>query len=215
MRSPLQAIQVTASCLSLLNAGEQVSKAASRLIRSGARMQGLLDDLTQFNRTKLGLGINVAPANIKLADVLADEVDELRAIHPNRQIELNVSGDSQGDWDGPRLQQLLGNLVLNAIKYGAPDAPVRVTVTCDVTHVRIDVSNRGAVIESATLDRIFDPLTRGPGHRSEDERAGSLGLGLYIASEIAKAHRGSIETRSSDTETTFSVSLPRMGDRGS
>ncbi|SAL84929.1 histidine kinase [Caballeronia arvi] len=213
MRSPLQAIQVTASCLALLNAGEQVSKAASRLIRSGARMQGLLDDLTQFNRTKLGLGINVTPTDVNLADVLADEVDELRAIHPDRQIELNVSGDLQGDWDGPRLQQLLGNLVLNAIKYGAQDTPVRVTVTCDVTHVHIDVSNRGAVIESATLGRIFNPLMRGPGRRSEDERAGSLGLGLYIASEIAKAHSGSIETRSSDTETTFSVSLPRMHDR--
>ena len=82
MRSPLQAIQVTASYLAVLNAGEQVSKAAGRLIRSGARMQALLNDLTEFNRTQLGLGINVIPANINLADVLADEVDELRAIHP-------------------------------------------------------------------------------------------------------------------------------------
>jgi signal transduction histidine kinase len=94
MRSPLQAIQVTASYLEILNAGEQISKAASRLIRSGARMQALLNDLTQFNRTKLGLGINVVPANVNLADVLADEVDELRAIHPDRQIDLDVSGDS-------------------------------------------------------------------------------------------------------------------------
>ena len=67
---------------------------------------GLLDDLTQFNRTKLGLGINVTPTDVNLADVLADEIDELRAIHPDRQIELNVSGDLQGDWDGPRLQQM-------------------------------------------------------------------------------------------------------------
>ena len=209
MRSPLQAIQVTASCLAILNAGEQVSKAATRLIRSGARIQGLLDDLTEFNRTKLGLGINVIPAHVDLADVLADEVEELRAIHPDRQIDFDVSGDAQGDWDGPRLQQLLGNLVLNAIKYGAQDAPVRVTVIGDVTHVRIDVSNRGAAIGTATLARIFDPLTRGPDRQSEDERIGSLGLGLYIASEIAKAHHGAIETRSDDTETTFSVSLPR------
>jgi signal transduction histidine kinase len=209
MRSPLQAIQVTASYLAVLNAGEQVSKAAGRLIRSGARMQALLNDLTEFNRTQLGLGINVIPANINLADVLADEVDELRAIHPDRQIDLEVNGDSQGDWDGPRLQQLLGNLVLNAIKYGAPDAPVRVTVTGDATHVRIDVSNRGAAIGTATLARIFDPLMRGPDRQSEDERIGSLGLGLYIATEIAKAHQGAIETRSDDTETTFSVSLPR------
>ncbi|ACC75997.1 sensor histidine kinase [Paraburkholderia phymatum] len=209
LRSPLQAIQVTASYLALLNAGEHVSKAAGRLIRSGARIQGLLDDLTEFNRTKLGLGINVKPTSVNLADVLADEVEELRAIHPDRQIDYDVNGDLQGDWDGPRLQQLLGNLVLNAIKYGAQDTPVRVMVTGGVTDVRINVSNRGAAIGSATLAHIFDPLMRGPDRQSDDERTGSLGLGLYIASEIAKAHHGAIETRSDDTETIFSVSLPR------
>lgn len=83
------------------------------------------------------------------------------------------------------------------------------TVTGDTTHARIDVTNRGGAIGTATLARIFDPLMRGPDRQGEDERAGSLGLGLYIASEIARAHDGAIETRSSDTETTFSVSLPR------
>ncbi|CAG2126526.1 Adaptive-response sensory-kinase SasA [Cupriavidus yeoncheonensis] len=209
MRSPLQAIQVTASHLAILNAGEQISKAADRLIRSGARMQALLDDLTDFNRTKLGLGINVIPANVDLADVLADEVDELRAIHPDRQIDWNVSGDSQGYWDGPRLQQLLGNLVLNAIKYGSQDAPIRVTLTGDATRVRIDVCNRGVAIGAEMLARVFDPLTRGANQQRDEERIGSLGLGLYIASEIAKAHQGTIEIRSDDAETTFSVLLPR------
>lgn len=210
MRSPLQAIQMTSTYLAALNAGENVSKAAGRLIRSGARMQALLDDLTAFNRTKLGLGINVSPSHVNLADVLAEELDELRAIHPDRQIELQVTGDLQGVWDSLRLQQLLGNLVINAIKYGAPDTPVRVMVTGDVTHVRIDVSNNcGAAIEPATLARIFAPLERGRDRQNQDEKAASLGLGLYIASEIAKAHHGAIETRSGETETTFSVSLPR------
>jgi signal transduction histidine kinase len=212
MRSPLQAIQMTASYLEALNAGEQVSDAAGRLIRSGARMQALLDDLCDFNRTRLGLGINVIPKRVDLADVLAEELEELRAIHPDRQIELHVTGDSQGVWDGRRLQQLLGNLVLNALKYGAQDTPVRVMVTCDVTHVRIDVSNRGPAIEQATLARIFDPLMRGDEQQSKDDRARNLGLGLYIASEIAKAHNGAIEARSDGTETSFSVSLPRAGE---
>ncbi|MBB4513682.1 sensor histidine kinase [Paraburkholderia fungorum] len=214
MRSPLQAIQMTASYLEALNAGEQVSDAAGRLIRSGARMQALLDDLCDFNRTRLGLGINVIPKRVDLADVLAEELEELRAIHPDRQIELHVTGDSQGVWDGQRLQQLLGNLVLNALKYGAQDTPVRVMVTCDVTHVRIDVSNRGPAIERATLARIFDPLMRGDEQQSKDDRARNLGLGLYIASEIAKAHNGAIEARSDGTETSFSVSLPRAGEPG-
>jgi signal transduction histidine kinase len=210
MRNPLQAVQVTASYLAALNAGEQVSGAAARLIRSGARIQALLDDLTDFNRTKLGMGINVTPTSINLADVLADELDALRAIHPDRQIELHASGNSQGLWDGQRLQQLVGNLVTNAIKYGAQDTPVRVTVTCDVTHVRIEVSNCGPAIGSAILVRMFDPLTRGPEHHGSDESTGSLGLGLYIASEIAKAHHGAIEVRSDEAGTSFSVSLPRV-----
>ncbi|SOE46096.1 Signal transduction histidine kinase [Burkholderia sp. OK233] len=214
MRSPLQAIQLTASYLAALNAGERVSEAAARLIRSGARMQALLDDLGDYNRTRLGLGINVVPRSVDLADVLADELDELRAVHPDRQIELRVSGNSQGVWDGPRLQQLLGNLVLNAIKYGAQDTPVRVTVTGEVTHVRIDVSNSGAAIERATLARVFDPLVRGADQQSKCDGAGSLGLGLYIASEIAKAHHGAIEARSDETETSFSVLLPRADETG-
>ncbi|RKE24319.1 signal transduction histidine kinase [Paraburkholderia sp. BL23I1N1] len=209
MRSPLQAIQMTASYLEALNAGERVSEAAARLIRSGARMQALLDDLTDFNRTKLGLGINLASTSVNLADVLADELDELRAVHPDRQIELQVRGNLQGVWDGRRMQQLLANLVLNAVKYGAQDTPVRVVVTGDVRHVRIEVKNSGAAIEHATLARIFDPLTRGPDHQGEADRTDSLGLGLYIASEIAKAHHGAIEARSDEMETSFSVSLPR------
>jgi signal transduction histidine kinase len=210
MRSPLQAIQMTSTYLAALNAGADVSKAADRLIRSGARIQALLDDLTAYNRAKLGLGINVSPTDVDLADVLSDELDELRAIHPDRQIELQVTGNLQGVWDSQRLQQLLGNLVLNAIKYGAQDTPVRVILTGDITHVRIDVCNCGAAIEPATLARIFDPLERGRDRQSQDEKATSLGLGLYIASEIAMAHHGAIETRSDETETTFSVSLPRM-----
>ncbi|MCO4880263.1 sensor histidine kinase [Paraburkholderia caribensis] len=212
MRGPLQAILATASYLAALNDGERVSRAADRMIRSGARMQALLDDLTDFNRTSLGLGIKVAPTSINLAEVLADEVEELRAIHPDRQIELKVSGDPQGVWDGRRVQQLVGNLVLNAIKYGAQDTPVHVTVTGDVTHVHIDVSNRGPAIDSTLLARIFDPLTRGANPHCKHDSADSLGLGLYIASEIVKAHHGVIEARSDETETTFSVTLPRSNE---
>jgi signal transduction histidine kinase len=212
MRSPLQAIQATASYLAALNAGEQVSGASARLIRSGARMQGLLDDLTDFNRSNLGLGINVTPTSVNLADVLADELDELRAIHPDRLLELDVGGDLQGLWDGQRLQQLLGNLVLNAIKYGAQDTPVRVAVTGEATRIYINVSNRGPAIDSAMLARIFDPLMRGPDHESKRDPSGSLGLGLYIASEIAKAHHGTIEARSNEMETLFLVSLPRTDE---
>ncbi|APA85099.1 sensor histidine kinase [Paraburkholderia sprentiae WSM5005] len=209
MRSPLQTIQMTASYLCALNAGERVSEAATRLVRSGARMQALLDDLCDFNRTRLGLGINVSPTTVDLAEVFIDELDQLRAIHPDRQIELEVQGDVRGVWDGPRLQQLLGNLVLNAIKYGSPDAPVRVVVTGDQAEVRFEVTNSGPAIEMSLLECIFDPLQRGPDLQNAQDGRSGLGLGLYIATEIAKAHNGAIEARSGADETTFAVRLPR------
>jgi signal transduction histidine kinase len=99
------------------------------------------------------------PTDVNLADVLADELDELHAVHPDRHLELPVSGDPRGVWDGQRLQQLLQNFVLNAIKYGAQHTPVRLEVTGDATRVRIDVRNAGPAIEPAMLACIFDPLT--------------------------------------------------------
>ena len=212
MRSPLQTIQITASYLAALNAGEKVSGAASRLIRSGARMQALLDDMVDFNRTRLGLGISIAPTTIDLAQLFTDELDQLRVVHPDRRIELEVIGDCVGVWDGRRLQQLLGNLVLNAIKYGARDAPVRVTVTDKGAEVLVEVRNTGTVIERSTLDVIFDPLQRGPNPPGTNTD-GSLGLGLYIAREIATAHGGEIDARSDAAETIFCVKLPRAGQR--
>lgn len=209
MRSPLQTIQMTASYLAALNAGDNVSEAAARLIRSGVRMQTLLDDLCDFNRTKLGLGISIAPQEIDLADVFADEVDQLRASHPDRQIELTLQGNMRGLWDGQRLQQLLGNLVLNAISYGAPDKPVRVVVTGDEAQVRFEVINSGPAIARLTLERIFEPLQRGVDQSDEKDGKGGLGLGLYIAREIARAHHGAIDVRSDQSETAFAVCLPR------
>ena len=125
MRSPLQTILMTATHLAALNAGKEISNAASRLINSGTRMKLLLDDLLDFNRTKLGLGVTINPGRAHMAQVFADGLQQLRAAHPSRQIELEVIGNTEGLWDGLRLQQLLGNLVENAVKYGAPDSPVQ------------------------------------------------------------------------------------------
>ena len=209
MRTPLQTIQLTASYLAALNAGEEVSEAAARLIRSGGRMQGLLDDLCDFNRTQLGLGINVVPRNIDLAHVLDNVVDELRAGHPDREITVDMRGDLRGEWDDQRMQQLLSNLVSNAIKYGARDTPVRVVATTTGDEVFVEVGNSGPAIDPRTLDRIFDPLERGEARQGRKGDDAGLGLGLFIAREIAKAHRGRIDARSDQTETVFAVRLPR------
>ena len=144
MRSPLQTIVMTSTYLSALNAGADVSKAASRLINSGAQMKALLDDLLDFNRTQLGLGINVSPKPVDLARLFVDELDRIRAAQPGRDIKLLVSGDCFGEWDPLRLQQLLANLTLNAINYGTAGTPVQVTLRGDEADVTLDVRQQRA-----------------------------------------------------------------------
>lgn len=183
MRSPLSTILATASHLAALNAGEQVSAAAARLIRSGDSIRSLLDDLVDFNRTKLGLGIKIVPSDIDLALPVVNEVEQLRGAHPHRRIELTVTGDCRGQWDGVRSQQLLRNLVSNAIQYGAPDTPVRVALRGEETEVRLDVTNSGPPIDPSVLSKIFDPLKQGValGDRADGS---SIGLGLLSCGKL-------------------------------
>jgi signal transduction histidine kinase len=205
MRNPLQTVQMTARHLGKLNVGTEVSTAAARLIRSGTHLQALLDDLIEFNRANLGLGISINPSPVDVADLCAQEIELLGVAHPDSKIELKTEGNCRGGWDGRRVQQLLGNLVSNAVHHGACNEPVRVAVSGDETEVRIEVSNQGPAIDPDTLDKLFEPLKRG----ASSGRHEGLGLGLYIVDEIAKGHGGAAQARSNDRETVFTVRLPR------
>lgn len=205
MRTPLQSIVTTASYLAGLNAGEPVTEAAMRLIRSGASMQALLNDLRDFNRTQLGLGIQVTPTEIDLETELRDEVELLRDAHPERDIELEVSDETHGLWDGVRLRQMLRNLVENAVDHGFADTPVQIRLAGG-DEIRLEVSNEGPAIDPAARAEMFDPLKRGSdeaGNRTEN-----LGLGLFVVREVARAHGGDVDVRSEDGMTTFIVLLP-------
>jgi signal transduction histidine kinase len=205
MRTPLQTVQLTAQYLGQLNAGADVSGAARRLINSGAHLQGLLDDLVDFNRTNLGLGISIVPSEVDLGRISAEEADQVRAAYPGSTVQLDVAGKCQGVWDGKRVHQLLGNLIVNAIHHGEPGTPVRVAVTGEEAGVRIEVGNSGPAIDAAMQMQLFEPLKRG----TANKRHPGLGLGLYIVREIAKSHGGTAEVRSDDRETVFTVLLPR------
>jgi signal transduction histidine kinase len=208
MRNPLNAIVMTAASLADLNLGEEVSEAASCLIQSGASMKALLDDLVDFNRTKLGVGINIALGEADLGSLFADEVKQHHAANPTRRVVLTVEGEVRGRWDGHRLQQVLRNLVSNACAYGSKEEPVRVALHGDAAGIHFEVKNRGAAIESSAAERLFNPLQRGDLDSSRSYKEG-LGLGLYIVREIVRAHGGEVELHSDATETVFSVRLPR------
>jgi signal transduction histidine kinase len=213
MRGPLQVIQLTARYLSKADAATDVLTAATRLLKSSTSLKVLLDDLLDFNRTKLGLGITISPAPVDLADAFSAEIEQLRVAHPGRSIGLEVNGDVSGVWDINRLNQLLGNLVVNAIKYGAFSSPVRIVLEGPQAEVRFAVHNNGPKIEQSMLAQIFEPLKRGSDNQFVSGSEGSFGLGLYIAREIAMAHHGDISAKSDENETVFTVRLPRLSGK--
>jgi signal transduction histidine kinase len=100
MRSPLQTIRLTAECLSARNSGMDASNAAQLLIDSGGRMQALLGDLVDFNRSNLGLGIPIVTNEVDVAGLFTGEMKLLWAAYPDRRLELTVVGDTRGVWDG-------------------------------------------------------------------------------------------------------------------
>ena len=209
MRNPLQAIRMTASYLQKLNAGEQIAAAAERLVFSGARLKAMLGDLSDFSRDKLGLGIEVTPHSIDLADVFMEEVQQLRTAHPTRRIELSSAGDLRGVWDAGRMHQVLGNLLSNALKYGKPGSTVEVVLAGMGDEVIFTVTNDGVKIGDDALHAFFDPLSRGQHPQAHRDQDGGLGLGLYICRQIALAHNGSIHARSDESRTIFEVRLPK------
>ncbi|MDX3907867.1 MAG: sensor histidine kinase [Pigmentiphaga sp.] len=208
LRTPLGAIVMSAQLLTRAEElPEKYRKAATRIDHSGARMQRMIDDLLDFARTRLGSTLPLSIARTDFEDVCNRAVDEIRAIHPGCEFALDCSGNLVGRWDGNRLAQLLANLLSNAVQHGYPDRPVSVRVRTAENGVIAEVHNEGPAIPAHMRHQIFDPLMRGPRYSAEKRRSG-LGLGLYIARQIAAAHRGTLNVTSSESGTTFVLWLP-------
>lgn len=207
MRNPLNAIVLTAQHLAELNIGDEVSEAATCLIQSGGAMQDLLEDLVDFSRRKLGLGISIEVGSTDLGVLCSNEVRQHRAAHPDRRLQLTLEGNLKGEWDGLRLQQVIRNLLSNACAYGTAGEPVSLVVRGDDTGVCLEVRNNGPAIETPNPDSLFEPMRRGPVGGKTNPKG--LGLGLYIVREITRAHGGEVDLQSNGCETIFSVRLPR------
>jgi PAS domain S-box-containing protein len=206
LRDPLAAMIAAAQVAHLDVDDERVAKTIDRIISSGERMSRMIDQLLDFTRVRLGGTLPLSPKRVDLASVVRASIDELTEVH-GRRVELEISGDALGSWDADRLSQLFSNLVVNAIHHGAPDHPVVVRVEANESEARVAVHNRGA-IDASRLPTLFEPL--GVRERRRADRSRGLGLGLFIAREIARAHGGRIDVRTSPPEgTTFTVVLPR------
>ena len=171
----------------------------------------MVDDLLDFTKTALGVKLPISPAPFDLGEICTEVIAEVGALHPGRAIEFERSGDLTGNWDSSRIAQLVANLVSNAVQHGDSKFPVTVTAQAEEKSVSIRVHNFGSLVSSEARGTLFDPLKQSP-QTGLDRHKGSsgLGLGLYIAKEIAVAHGGSIEVSSTESDgTSFSVMLPR------
>jgi sigma-B regulation protein RsbU (phosphoserine phosphatase) len=171
-------------------------------------MSGLIDNVLDFARGRLGGGIGLERnADAPLEPVIRQVVDELRASSPERQIITDIELDAPVNCDQGRVGQLLSNLLGNAISHGAAEKPIYVGArTGKGSGLELWVANGGDAIPEDAMERLFEPFVRG---RARGYQQG-LGLGLHIASEIAKAHGGSLSVISSDRETRFTFQIPKL-----
>ncbi|MFF2322890.1 GAF domain-containing protein [Agrobacterium sp. NPDC058088] len=169
-----------------------------------SRMTGLVDNIMDLARARLGGGISLDVSETDLVEVLQVVVDEIRSAHPNRDIRLNLDLPQQALVDRLRIAQLFSNLVSNAVSHGAEKQPVEINGQQNKQGIEISVRNGGTPIPKDDIQRLFLPFKRGDASRSGQ----GLGLGLFIALEIAKAHGGTIDVSSDEMATCFSFKVP-------
>jgi signal transduction histidine kinase len=204
LRNPLNAVVMATDILERSPAASGLSPVIQRIRSSSRRMTKMIDDLSDLTRARLGGGILIQRAPTDLGVAARKVVLEQRTAHPDREIEIESSGDLRGEWDGARLEQILSNLLGNSIRHGDGSQPIRIRLDGSrPDRVEFSVRN-GGMIPPEILPHLFEPFRRGNHHRE------GLGLGLYIVRQIAIAHQGSIDASSSAEGTTFSVSIPRL-----
>ncbi len=206
LRNPLASIS---SGVRLLTERETVSPKGQRILSlmlgSVMRASELIDNVLDFARGRLGGGLSLSrDALAPLAPVLEQVVAEIVSVSADRMIHSKIAISEPVDCDRVRMGQLLSNLLGNAVTHGSKSDPIGVRAETVDGMLMISVSNGGRRIDEVTRLRLFQPFFRG---ELRPNQVG-LGLGLHIASEIAKAHRGTLEVASDDRETRFTFLMP-------
>jgi len=205
LRNPLGAIKSGTTLLSRSPALSDRDKSIIGMIKnSSLRMEELIANVLDFARVRLGGGLALDLKDVLIEPVLLHVVDELRITFPERTITLDFEVREMINCDADRISQLLSNLVANALTHGSIDQPVKVVARIELNNFELSVSNGGKPIPEEVLETLFEPFTREASSPSQQ----GLGLGLYIASQIARAHGGNLKATSSATETRFTFLMP-------
>ncbi|AHB48036.1 sensor histidine kinase [Hyphomicrobium nitrativorans NL23] len=204
LRNPLASIKAGLALLSRTQLDEKAKEVLGHLNHSTDRMGELIENLLDLARGRLGGGLPIRPVPAELGEVLHQVVREIEAARPNRMfnVEVDIPGPVMADPD--RIAQLVSNLVSNAVKHGAPDTPIRIFGILEDGHLVVSVANEGRPIPPSKIATIFEPFNALETRGAKE----GLGLGLYIASEISRAHGGTLSVSSTLVETRFTFKAP-------
>jgi signal transduction histidine kinase len=206
LRNPLAAIDAGARLLQRAPLDDKASNIVRLIQGAVMQMSGLIDNMLDFARGRLGGGLTLERTSEgSLEPILRQVVADMQAHAPDRTIEARFSLDKPVSADKARIAQMFSNLLGNALTHGSASAPIRTQASIQGEHFELIVANAGDPIARSAMERLFQPF-----HRGEDQtRQKGLGLGLYIASEIARAHGGALSVDSSAGETRFVFRMPR------
>ncbi|MBX5481892.1 MAG: GAF domain-containing sensor histidine kinase [Myxococcaceae bacterium] len=206
--APLQHVLMAARQGMGLGPGGLDPRYLSQIAISAERLTRMVRDVLDFTQTRLGNGLPVQTRPAHLHQICRRIVQEFSLSYPNREIQLELSGEGTGIWDEDRLGQAVTNLLANALRYGAPDRPIRLTSQTEGQFATVTVFNEGDPIPEQMRARLFAPFPRAA--EAGRELASGLGLGLFIVKEIATSFGGTVEVSStSDRGTTFRLRVPR------
>lgn len=215
LRNALSTIISGTALISRIATDPKIQSVAVRMQASGKRITRMADQLLEVAQIRAG-GMVVNPHGADIADICRRVVDEVcREIatgtpeqQPRTRVTVETQGDTRGRFDSQKVSQIVSHLLFNALLHGTANAPVRIDID-GTAHDRIVVriANRGT-IPFHLLPDIFKPF-----HLRREIRSarGGLGLGLYVAREIARAHGGLLTVRSTERDgTAFELTLPRL-----
>ncbi|WP_298916353.1 PAS domain-containing sensor histidine kinase [uncultured Roseobacter sp.] len=206
LRTPLAA--VSGAIWSALRQ-EQTDKSRKLLMTTEAslnRMSELISNVMDFARARLGGDIGIEVKEIaNLTPVLEQVVQEIRLSHPGVILIEDYHFSDQLECDTDRIGQLFSNLLSNAVFHGDQYEPIRIRAYDDGQDFVLTVTNFGKQIPAPAQEKMFEPFSRAEVQKSQN----GLGLGLFIAKQIALEHGGTLTASSDEIETTFSLTLPR------
>jgi signal transduction histidine kinase len=207
LRTPMRSINTLMELLMKTSLEERAVPMARLVRESASRMVTLIDNMLDLARARLGGGLTVIrDADAPLEPVLREVIAELNASNPDRRVETTFTMTAPVSCDRARVAQLFSNLLGNALTYGAKDQPVRVRATSNAGVLELSVANAGEPIPAAALERLFQPFYRSAVLQNRE----GLGLGLFIAHEIATAHGGTLSVKSTREETRFTFRMPNQ-----